>query len=233
MTKKNIEFASGIEFLEKPKASKMYIPEWYRKAERFVGGKPYLNGYKGKGTKTVKLCVPFMDSMLSGYMIELFQDVQVIIGDDGKQFLQWGIGVHPAAEFREQNTMAGMPAPHGCDPQPWAWKFPFSWRTPRGYSALVTHPFNRFELPFVTVSGIVDAENVVNQGNLPFFLKEGWEGIIPAGTPIAQILPFKRDSWESKINEELIQTGIKQNFLNRRVTSGWYKKDSWVRKEFN
>jgi hypothetical protein len=35
-------------------------------------------------------------------------------------------------------------------------------------------------------------------GNIPFFIKEGFSGVIPKGTPIAQVIPFKRESWTSK-----------------------------------
>ena len=32
-------------------------------------------------------------------------------------------------------------------------------------------------------------------GNVPFFIKSGFEGVIPAGTPIAQLIPIKREKW--------------------------------------
>lgn len=234
MTKK-IEFASETEFLEKPKPAKKYIPEWYRKAERFVGGKPFLNGGSrlGEGARTVKLCVPFLDSMTNGYMIELFQDVQVVIDDNGIQSLQWSLGDFPVAEARNMNTVQGMPVPIGCSEQLWTWKLPYSWRLPKGYSALVVHPLNHFELPFVTTNGIVDADGIVNEGNIPFFLKEGFEGFIPYGTPIAQIIPYKRDNWKSVMNPELVKEARRKKWSNLKVLNGWYKYNSWVRKDFN
>jgi len=34
---------------------------------------------------------------------------------------------------------------------------------PAGYSLLITHPFNRHDLPFVTLTGLVDADSLLRQ----------------------------------------------------------------------
>ena len=52
--------------------------------------------------------------------------------------------------------------------------------------------------------GIVDTDTYKASVNFPFVLNEPdtFEGLIPAGTPIAQVIPFKRESWEISIGVE-------------------------------
>jgi len=73
---------------------------------------------------------------------------------------------------------------------------------------------------------------MVPGGNVPFFFSKDFEGIIPMGTPIAQIIPFKRDDWKSEIiNDEVnYQSKI---FNIGRVLNGAYRKKSWKKKKFD
>jgi hypothetical protein len=85
-----------------------------------------------------------------------------------------------------------------------------------------------------TISGIVDGGFVTNPtGFLPFYIKEGFEGIIPQGTPIAQIVPFRQENWSSKIIKGLLSVGKKQGDQGKAVLTGWYKKTFWRRKNYN
>jgi hypothetical protein len=114
------------------------------------------------------------------------------------------------------------------------WKFSAAISIPLGYSFLLTHPINRHELPFTTVSGVVDGGFVTNPiGSLPFYIKDGFEGVIPQGTPIAQIIPFRQENWSSKIANGLVNIGKKHGEQSKAVLSGWYKKTFWTRKNYN
>jgi hypothetical protein len=226
---KKIEFAAIDESLELPKPARTFIPEWYKKADRFVGGDPILGAEEGMpGRQTIKLCVPFLDTLTSGYMVELWQDLQVVDVLGAKQ-IRFNTDPY-VATARQEDVNQGFPVPFGCSTQSFAWNFPFLFKVPKGYSILITHPFNRFDLPFITTSGIVDADNGMLNGNAPFWLSESFQGIIPKGTPIAQIFPFKRDNWESLENKELLN--LTKKFNPRSVVSGWYKKTQWHHKTF-
>ena len=101
-------------------------------------------------------------------------------------------------------------------------------------SALVTHPINRVDLPFTTMSGIVDFDKSIHApiGNIPFFIKNGFTGVIPKGTPMFQILPFERNEWQSekqKFDEKFWQTKLNE----RHDVSDFYKKKIWQRKKFD
>jgi antitoxin (DNA-binding transcriptional repressor) of toxin-antitoxin stability system len=126
--------------------------------------------------------------------------------------------------------------PEGYYKEHFAWFPEWSVETPPGYSALYTHPLNRFELPFLTVSGIIDNDKVILPGSMPFFVKEGFVGIIEAGTPIAQIIPFKREDWESEYASEKPLDLARKNVVNsqkyRKPDGGVYKNEVWEPRKY-
>ena len=106
-----------------------------------------------------------------------------------------------------------------------------------GYSAIYVHPLNRYDLPFVTVSGIIDNDKMDTPGLMPFFLKDGFEGLIPKGTPYAQVIPFKREDWTSEekmyTQEEILERHNFQANKFRTPEGGAYKKKVWSRKRYD
>jgi hypothetical protein len=105
-------------------------------------------------------------------------------------------------------------------------------KAPRGYSILITHPLNRFDLPFTTTSGIIDSDGWVPPGNIPFFLQKGFNGVIPKGTPFAHVFPYKRDSWVMSISKVLQARAFFDGKIDRSQV-GYYKKKYWNRKNYN
>jgi hypothetical protein len=225
---KNIKFAvQGNPLMGIPEPAKKHIPEWYRDAERFVGGK--LKITNGVGNHGLKTCVPFLDAMTSGYTALLPIDILVEQTDLGPK-LQWRSSPDPLEKRPRINKT--LPTPAGHDDDHYAWKSLFNIQVPKGYSILITHPFNRFDLPFTTLSGVVDADMTMARGNLPFFLKSGFEGIIPVGTPIYQIFPFKRENWKSENDDSITKIAIENEFDSMRRVYGWYKNFKWNRKSY-
>lgn len=203
---KKITFQAHNEFVEAaqspPISASECLPEWYKKLPRFVNNsdKPI----KSLGRKDLKMCVPFRDAMISGYMILLPCDIEVVIAADGdvnvfhNPELRFNV-VEKRGPLTLENQGFGMPNPIGTTPILFAWSPFFGVITNKKDSILITHPLNRHDLPFVTTSGIIDSGYFTGSGNLPFFFREGFEGIIPKGTPIAQVIPFKRQEWRSRI----------------------------------
>ena len=119
-------------------------------------------------------------------------------------------------------------------------KIEFTWERhwavllPKGYSGLVVHPLNRIDLPFYTLSGIVDFDmyNHSKIGNLPFYLKKGFTGIIPKGTPMYQIIPIKRNDWIAK-EEKFDAIESYKKYKVRASILHSYKKLFWQKKGFN
>ena len=214
------KFSSTHQFISIPKPAKSFIPKWYKKAEQ------------SDTAPSFKKCMPFIDAMTSGYMIELSQDI-VVTQINGSPFMTWATDPIPV-EVRDMDSSKGLSVPNGCDETiSLAWNSTYNFKTPAGYSVLVTHPFNRYDLPFVTTSGIVDAGEGMHSGQIPFFLQKGFEGVIPKGTPIAQLLPYKIENWKSKEDKTLNLLGEKSKWEMKSVLSGWYKNNRWNKKEYN
>ena len=97
-------------------------------------------------------------------------------------------------------------------------------------------PINHFELPWVTVGGIIDSDKVTTSGLIPFFLKEGFTGVVPAGTPYLQIIPFKREDWESEMifhsPMDIFKKTQQTSDLFRTSEGGVYKKLFWSKRKY-
>jgi hypothetical protein len=57
----------------------------------------------------------------------------------------------------------------------------------------------RDDLPFYSLPSIVDTDRHPAPVNFPFFLRKDFTGILESGTPIMQIIPFKREEWKSEV----------------------------------
>ena len=78
---KKIQFmAMSIEVEDKypkPQAASHYVPDWYKKAKRFRSGKMEILPEGAGLNKDLKLCMPFLDAITAGYVIELPGDLLV------------------------------------------------------------------------------------------------------------------------------------------------------------
>lgn len=216
-------------FIDAPEPAKKFVPEWYKNSERFTGEKDGLDISNGFANLGIKMCMPFLDSMISGYNATLWTDIHVQQTELGPR-INWRVGPDPLEQRPKTNKE--LPTPAGHHDIHFAWKSIFYVKTPPGYSCLITHPFNRYDLPFTTLSGIADTDTTLGRGNVPFFLKKDFEGIIKAGTPIFQILPFKREKWVSENTDSINEEGMKSEFLTARSSFGWYKDFLWNKKSY-
>ena len=89
-------------------------------------------------------------------------------------------------------------------------------------------------MPFQTLSGIIDSDvyNHGRNGNFPFYLENDFEGIIPAGTPLYQIIPIKREDWKSTTSDFDYETMTKKHHEVRKYFSDAYRKLFWQKKIF-
>ena len=204
------------------------LPTWYKKTLPWKNNKIQL---VPKSTQTFKKCVPFLDSMLLGYAITLPADI--LIDQNAPELISWGCAFEVAGARLDNNNEL-LPVPEGFLPIEFVWRDPGSFKVPKGYSAIITHPFNRYELPFLTLTGVIDGEFVMAAGgNLPFWLRKDYNGIIPKGTPIAQVIPFKRESWQLEEDESVVKEGyLNMMKTNASILTGWYKNEIWQKKTY-
>lgn len=227
---KKIKFASKNKYDSFPVSAIALLPAWYKKKSVIKEGESGPLGLDGRPTSTYKRCLPLFDSMTSGYMATLNQDIQVSIVN-GVQRIYWTSSYEPI-NIRDGVHLEDQTVPSGYSTEAWVWMNTTLIKLPAGYSCLISHPMNRYDLPFITMSAVVDADTVMHEGKIPFFLKQNFEGIIKKGTPIFQILPFKRESWLSEIDNNLIAESDKNIYNLRSMLYGWYKKYAWNKKYF-
>lgn len=226
---KHIEFIPRLNMkdhwhtLEKPKSAKLYISDWYKKTPFYKDANKKLDAKEGM---TLKACVPFLDGMTIGYMITTWFDIKVVQTDTGPR-ISWALNYNPI-DIREDIQ---SPNPDGFYSTMFAFQLPFGFKLPKGYSMLLTPALNKNENPIFVPSAVID-DNVTYAGQLPFWIKDGFEGIIPIGTPICQIIPFKRESWTSSINEDLSEDAEKLRVKADTYISGFYKKFIYKKKSF-
>lgn len=226
---KNITFTNqyGLNFFP-PKPAVKEVPNWYRNTQEYSGkqGKKFLND--GYTPHTIKKCIPVFDAITAGYILYTQVDIQVSQVDGLPSYLwpeQNAISLHPIEQAPLHPARNEAPYPK--------WNNPYAICTPPGYSVLFTQPMHR-ESVFTILEGVVDTDQYKAPVNFPFVLKDTkWEGIIPAGTPMAQVIPFKRESWEHKIGSD--KERIEQDKITRKLKTLFfnsYKRQFWSQKQY-
>ena len=231
-----VNFDTG-ELIEPPTpASKYNIPDWFKKLPKYTFGASKFF-YNGGSNLTVKSCLPVVDAFTSGYTINLHCDVQVT-QNNGIPIFQWAynqVGVPEPVRYRpkvDESSVCGWNGLDGYEDLNFNWMPSWSIKTPKGYSSIFTHPINRVDLPFYTLGGVIDTDGWGDAGNHPFLLKRGWEGIIPKGTPIIQVIPFKRENWKSDIDKTMTKEYYKQIGRRDSYLKDYYKKFIWSSKSY-
>jgi hypothetical protein len=207
------------------------IPKWYKDSPTWKRNE--MTSYPDGGVNsTIKACMPFLQALTTGYMLTTPVDL-IVKHVDGGPFITWKTVAESTVSSRDPGDHDLVPTPIGHFDANFVWRIPTSFRVPVGYSLLFTHPFNRFDLPFTTLTGVVDGGFTMPLGaNIPFFLKNNFEGIIPVGTPYAQILPFKNTDWKSEKTPELEAETEKARIGSSSRIQGWYKHTFWNKKEY-
>lgn len=221
--------------LIRPEPAKKHLPNWYKTLSSYtVGNTPRIHE-SGASNGTAKKCVPMLDSLSAGYFIFLENTVSVFYENEGDKIpkIVWSRGGDDHIGTHSPHQISKDMIPEGFLSIPLKFTNYWSIQTPKNYSVLFTHPMNRADLPFFTLSGVVDTDSYHAAVNFPFFLRKGFEGVIEAGTPIAQVIPFRRESWESAILpfDPKLESLQSQNFMRRVVR--YYKNVHWSPKKWS
>jgi len=181
-----------LDKLPRPSPALQALPDWLRAMPGTA-----FSDLHDREVRTVKQCPPFVDAMRHGFVMRLPCDVMVA---DGRFSWDWDLPplageTHPRSplSFHAPAQVAGSPmaaSPHALI------KFNSFWtiELEPGYSLFATHPINRDDLPFRTLTGLVDAARFHAVGILfpAAWIHPNFEGVLPAGTPVAQCFPISR-----------------------------------------
>lgn len=178
------------ELLPPPVPARRALPDWVRAMpseapSQVLGGAP---------VRTVKQCPPFLDALSAGILVPLACDLHFA---DGAVSWDWDPPALPDTLI--SRAPIGVHVPEQATGAPWhlavnsVLKFMNFWtlESPPGWSLLFTHPLNREELPFRTLSGVVDCDTF-RDGYVHFpalWTRRDFTGTLPAGTPVAQVIP--------------------------------------------
>jgi len=214
MFNKEIEFSAHEDYFalkqDCPTPIKLNIPEWFKKLEHTIQ------------FKTIKGCIPFLDTLTSGYLLKMPQDFYVRHNVDNKNekgeefkdsFQTYGlhdmsqllvakhVNLNAGFDTHTQKQVEGSPFIEKNKNLPF-YKIinPWKIKTPKGYSCLFVPPLNNTDDRFSIISGIVDTDVFPNEINFPIIINGDkypiLETTIKKGTPYVQIIPFKRDNWK-------------------------------------
>ena len=127
-------------------------------------------------------------------------------------------------------------SPNPSNPKP-PMKFINHWaiKVPDDYSVLFVPPLNRGISPFECFSGLVDCDGYFEFINFPFmFHAINWTGILPAGTPLVQAIPIKRDTLikEFETNPLTHELQNEISLTKRKLASheSHYRDNVWKKK---
>lgn len=205
-----------------PIVAKNHLPEWFRKLPA-VDSSRLATGDTGL---TVKRCMPFLDAMMTGYILPLAATVRLEIKDGGQTVTAGWDFDKTMVSNHGGHQVAGhpkLPAPP-C-------KFHNYWsiRTPKGWSCLFVPVLNRANPIFEPVAGIVDTDTYVAPIHFPFFA-HGPDGlhVLEKGTPLVQVIPFQRATTqiEAEIRSQTAAEGTdaRKVFRNTIADTGWYRR---------
>jgi len=247
---KEIEFSAHEDYFalkeDYPIPIKLNIPEWYKKLNHSIE------------YRTIKGCMPFLDTLTSGYLFKIPQDFYVKHNVDNKNekgeifkdsFQTFGlhdmsqllhaknVNLNSKIDSHTIKQLEGSPFIEKNKNLPF-YKIlnPWKIKTPKGYSCLFVPPLNNSDDRFSIIPGIVDTDIFPNEINFPIVINGDkypiLETMIKKGTPYVQIIPFKRDDWKMILKprkQKEIQNSLL--FYGLKVLN-IYKEKYWNKKSW-
>ncbi|MDB5290334.1 MAG: hypothetical protein JWL69_1575 [Phycisphaerales bacterium] len=207
---------SGLELTPHPYPASRHVSDWFKDMPM-----SYPEG------STIKRCPPFLAAMTAGYIIPAPADLRFEMSAEGVLSAHGKIGF---LGHHAQKQYAGSPfGKHTVV------KFHNPWIivTPPEYVCLVTGPINRFELPFLPLSGLIETGTYYKEVHFPMacLMRPGQTYELKAGTPLVQIIPFRREEWTNDTAEiDLTRRNAQQAMFETNPHT--YKDEFWQKMTF-
>lgn len=214
--------------IPEPIPASQAMPRWYRKTRTYV---------EGSSVGTLKQCVPFADAMTMGYIIPLW--VELKVNNDGSSiFFNYRsndvikTGLFDKHLVEQLGSCPIKDSKYGGQPL----KFINPWliTTPPGWSCMFIQPINHFDDKLHIITGVVDTDRYKSYVHFPFlWLDNTFDGFMEQGTPLVQVIPFKRTAWTSEVgvisetldkDKEMVDTKISTIIRNAYRLNWWAPK---------
>ncbi len=217
---------ANADWFPKPYPANKDVPEWFRTMPTEV------EAPRTAIRRTVKNCTPFVEALTCGYIIPLAADIKV--GRDASGAFFGESRDVEIVHFHPANQVKGAPFEHLPIVKilnPWMI------RTPPGFSTLFLPPLNRFHMPLIPLSGLVETDNFYREVNFPALLtvQPGTHIELAKGTPIVQVIPIRRDEFQSIFTRTDAE---KYDAIDRHTrpspeNQSYYKNTAWVKKVYH
>ena len=201
----SIQFTAHKDYLDLkdnyPEPIKVNIPDWYKKIEHKTE------------SKTVKGCIPFLETLTTGYLLRVPLDIDIKFNSKNKngervteftvsdKLINFNLNANTSNEYHPTVQFSNSPIEKNNLNYP-VYKIMNPWiiKTPPGYSCLFVSPLNNGDDRFSIIPGIVNTDKFQDYINFPITINSdkhpSFNSIIKKGTPYVQIIPFKRESWK-------------------------------------
>ena len=212
------------------------LPQWYKDMRPDqVESKPFERHSRG----TIKACPAMFEGMSQGYILPLWTDLYVEPSEDAFRNgnpiprFSWTPGhSKPVVQLMNNGQIDGLPITEDTDTQAYWLRLDSPWliSTPKGYSTLFIAPFNNSDLMFEPFSGIIHTDIFSTYIKILTLWKgpKDFKGIIKAGTPMLQIIPFKRESFQHHLGTITSEEDREEKACSHAVSklgfSGLYRK---------
>ena len=192
------------------------VPDWYKEMKTSYADNP-KEPRDVSQSQTIKRCMPVLDAITTGYIIKTHTDI-FVKNEDGVTSFEWSQDFRDTITFHSAYQLVNyknLDLPNGAPKirNPWGIK------TPKGYSCLFINPLHRPACGITILEGIVDTDGYTNSVQFPFLVDEGFTGTIPAGTPVVQVIPFKRASFRMEFGG--VEERKKNLAVNHLLRSSW------------
>jgi hypothetical protein len=225
-------------FAPAPTPASKQVAEWYKHQPAY-GMDEHEALRKGTSGATVKKCMPIFDVMTAGYIIYTPVDIYVDTTNPDKMDYSVPGQVKYMAKDIFSSHSPEQVSHYPVDTSKYHKHvfriMPFwSVGTEPGYSCLFTHPFHRDPVPFKALSAVVDTDKFISDGHLSLHVEKDFKGIIQKGTPLVQVIPFKRDEYEMELVDVDEASSIinKQRLNIRTFFKHGYKDTMRTKKEY-
>lgn len=219
--KPSIEFISTVNGLPGeclPYPSKRKLPKWIRSNENFDNSQP-----------TIKKCPGILDYAGIGYIVPLWADLKIDY-DSSLMMLNPEFSVPWAnALLHSKEQFQGTPLESLSYPYSKVIKIEAPWRIKltSGYSSLLVDPiYHDVHSSITVIPGCID-HDAFHTANIfvSFNLYGKGTVLIPRGTPLYQVLPFRRSVFSFSIRTQTAEDSI--NSAREGNTLGTFNKRYW------
>lgn len=212
-----------------PSPANKTVPDWFSNLSQNADGIPSLRH------STVKLCMPFNDALSLGWVIRAPVDYELTKTPTG---IDVTTTADDAAEPPVTPLSPDQPVREGNS----AFKTPdcllrTGWgiETPPGASLLMVPPMNRPPSPFTAMSLFINTDEYTDEILLPIVMNQD-SVTIDAGTPLAQLIPIRRDTLLDSpdlrgfTSDSLVQQIEDRIETATQARASVYREDVWVNK---